>query len=221
LTGNQSYVAAGNCGSLLGLPGDRNGGPSSFNRGLKRSELLDDVSRFSTQQITRLASKPTLLPDDAILALSNTTGNHFNPLGAQFPDPLQIMLSKELFRPSQLPAVAAEAISEVSRTKNNRDTPLRDNWESILMPLVEFLKLQVRFNTRTRSVELKTSPHTTNASSLQKGADFVSAFLLGFEVQDAVALLRLDDLFVESFQVPDVKMLKGDHLSRAGIKLST
>jgi RNA-binding protein PNO1 len=102
------------------------------------------------------------------------------------------------------------------RCPPHRYTPLRENWENILTPLVDFLKLQVRFNTKTRSVELKTSPHTFDASSLQKGADFVSAFLLGFEVQDAVALLRLDDLFVESFQVTDVKLLKGDHLSRAG-----
>jgi len=101
------------------------------------------------------------------------------------------------------------------RCPPHRYTPLRENWENILTPLVDFLKLQVRFNTKTRSVELKTSPHTLDASSLQKGADFVSAFLLGFEVQDAVALLRLDDLFVESFQVTDVKLLKGDHLSRA------
>lgn len=75
--------------------------------------------------------------------------------------------------------------------------------------------LQVRFNTKTRSVEMKTSAHTIDTGALQKGADFVSAFMLGFEVQDAVALLRLDDLYLESFQVTDVKLLRGDHLSRA------
>ena len=38
---------------------------------------------------------------------------------------------------------------------------------------------------------------------------------MGFDVQDAVALLRIEDLYVDSFQVTDVKMLHGDHLSRA------
>mmetsp|Transcript_10864 Transcript_10864/g.16364 ORF Transcript_10864/g.16364 Transcript_10864/m.16364 type:complete len:248 (+) Transcript_10864:62-805(+) len=101
------------------------------------------------------------------------------------------------------------------RCPAHRYTPLRNDWEAILTPLVEYLKLQVRFNTKTRSVELKTSSYTLDASSLQKGADFVSAYMLGFEVQDAVALLRLEDLFVESFNVTDVKMLRGDHLGRA------
>jgi len=101
------------------------------------------------------------------------------------------------------------------RCPAHRYTPLRETWEQILTPLVEFLKLQVRFNTKTRCVELKTSKHTIDAGALQKGADFVSAFMLGFDVQDAVALLRLDDLYVESFQVTDVKYLNGDHLSRA------
>eukprot|EP00538_Stauroneis_constricta_P005015 CAMPEP_0119552768 /NCGR_PEP_ID=MMETSP1352-20130426/5687_1 /TAXON_ID=265584 /ORGANISM="Stauroneis constricta, Strain CCMP1120" /LENGTH=237 /DNA_ID=CAMNT_0007599061 /DNA_START=51 /DNA_END=761 /DNA_ORIENTATION=+ len=101
------------------------------------------------------------------------------------------------------------------RCPPHRYTPLRDHWEQILTPLVEYLKLQVRFNTKSRSVEMKTSAHTIDVGALQKGADFVSAFMMGFEVQDAVALLRLDDLYVESFKVTDVKLLKGDHLSRA------
>ena len=108
------------------------------------------------------------------------------------------------------------------RCPPHRYTPLRNNWDKILPPLVEHLGLQVRFNTKTRSVEMKSNPNPENGAkggagsgSIQKGADFVTAFMLGFEVQDAVALLRLDDLYVDTFQVTDVKLLKGDHLSRA------
>jgi len=97
----------------------------------------------------------------------------------------------------------------------HRYTPLRKAWMQLYTPIVEHLKLDVRMNPRNRCVEIKTSQHTEDVDTLQKAADFVRAYLLGFEVVDAVALLRVEDLFVDTFQVTDVKILKGDHLSRA------
>lgn len=96
----------------------------------------------------------------------------------------------------------------------HRMTPLKTNWMAILQPLVEHMKLQVRMNVKRRCVELRTSEHTQDVGALQKAADFLKAFMLGFSVDDAIALLRLDDLFVETFEVHDVKRLQGDHLSR-------
>lgn len=88
-------------------------------------------------------------------------------------------------------------------------------WIRIYPPLVEHLKLQVRMNVKTNSVELRTSSSTTDTGALQKGEDFVKAFTLGFDVDDAIALLRLDDLYIETFEIKDVKSLSGDHLARA------
>ncbi|XP_077302863.1 RNA-binding protein pno1 [Arctopsyche grandis] len=97
----------------------------------------------------------------------------------------------------------------------HRYTPLKEKWTQIITPIVEHLLLRVRFNLRTRNVEIKIGPETIDIANLQKGADFVKAFVCGFEVEDALALLRLDDLFVESFEIKDVKTLRGDHLGRA------
>jgi len=97
----------------------------------------------------------------------------------------------------------------------NRFNPLKDNWMKVYTPVVDYLKLQIRFNLKSRNIELKTCAETAEISSLQKAADFIRAFCLGFEIEDALALVRLDDLFLETFEVTDVKPLKGDHLSRA------
>lgn len=76
--------------------------------------------------------------------------------------------------------------------------------------------LAVRMNVKSRAVELRTSNHTTEPGALQKGEDFVRAFaVMGFDVEDAIALLKLDDLYIETFEIKDVKNLTGDHLSRA------
>jgi len=97
----------------------------------------------------------------------------------------------------------------------HRYTPLKLNWLKLVEPIVEHLHLQVRHNLKTRNVEIKVCKETTDIGALQKAADFIRAFTLGFDVDDALALIRLDELFLESFQVTDVKPLKGDHLARA------
>jgi RNA-binding protein PNO1 len=96
-----------------------------------------------------------------------------------------------------------------------RITPLKESWMKIFSPIVEQLQLQIRFNIKARQVEIRMSKDTPDISNLQKGADFVRAFICGFEVEDALALIRLDDLFIEGFEVKDVKTLQGDHMSRA------
>jgi len=134
------------------------------------------------------------------------------------------------------PPIKKERLADGSEVRkipvpSHRYTPLKENWMKIFEPIVEHLKLQVRpavenrfvtscssqvrFNLKTRNVEVRTCKDTADATTLQKAADFVRAFVLGFEVEDALALVRLDDLFIDSFQIQDVKTLKGDHLARA------
>lgn len=97
----------------------------------------------------------------------------------------------------------------------HRFSPLKASWAKIYQPLVEHLHLQVRMDVRGKKVQIRTCKQTTDPGAIQKGADFLRAFTLGFDIDDAVALLRLNDLFIETFEVKDVKSLTGDHLSRA------
>eukprot|EP00918_Siedleckia_nematoides_P069404 GHVU01151416.1.p1 GENE.GHVU01151416.1~~GHVU01151416.1.p1 ORF type:complete len:221 (+),score=30.50 GHVU01151416.1:48-665(+) len=120
-----------------------------------------------------------------------------------------------------LPPVSGDKISGVKKdfrkvpVPQHRYTPLKENWMKIFTPVVEQLNLQIRFNLKTRNVEIKTCKETKDIGSLQKADDFVRAFTLGFDIEDSLALVRLDDLYLESFEVTDVKPLKGDHLGRA------
>lgn len=172
--------------------------------------------------------------------------------------------SAPIFDAAPASAVRGSLKSETRRLPipPHRFSPLKKDWVNIFGPLTEILGLQVRMNVPRKAVEirvrlyyhycicrlgayllflcLQTSKHTKEIGALQKGADFVKAFALGFDVnvcfwlvylpyilcsklypmQDAIALLRLDDLYLDSFEIKDVKTLHGDHLSRAIGKLS-
>ena len=63
--------------------------------------------------------------------------------------------------------------------------------------------------------EVRSSPTTTDPWALRKCEDFLKAYICDFELQDAIAMLRLEDLYLETFLIKDVKAnLHGDHLSR-------
>lgn len=78
----------------------------------------------------------------------------------------------------------------------HRFSPIKAAWPKIYPPLCEHLQLQVRMNIKNKAVELRNSRVTTDPGALQKGEDFLRALTLGFDVDDAIALLRLDDLYV-------------------------
>jgi len=121
----------------------------------------------------------------------------FQPLGKQDVQKGQ----KALYRKVNIPA--------------HRMSPLKEHWMALYEPVTKQMKIDMRMNLKLKKVELKTRDDTEDESALQKSADFVQAFVLGFEIQDAVALLRLDDLYLECFEDKDVKQtLRGEHMSR-------
>lgn len=101
-----------------------------------------------------------------------------------------------------LPAAAVQSTTLKSETRRipippHRMTPIKKDWINIFSPLTEILGLQVRMNVHRRCVEIRvctrppfgsmpdsrqTSKHTKDIGSIQKGADFVKAYALGFDV---------------------------------------
>ncbi|KAF6168320.1 hypothetical protein GIB67_018160 [Kingdonia uniflora] len=67
-------------------------------------------------------------------------------------------------------------------------------------------------NLKTQHIELKTMKNTSghNLVTLRKCADFVHTFMLGFDIKDALRVLRSDQVYVHSFNVKYVKVLKGN-----------
>jgi len=64
-------------------------------------------------------------------------------------------------------------------------------------------------------VEIRTCEYTTDVGAIARAEEYAKAFVIGYSLEDASALLRLDGLYLETFLVTDIKHLKGDHLARA------
>ena len=101
------------------------------------------------------------------------------------------------------------------KVPHHRFAPIKKMWMEIYTPIVENCKLEIRMNLKTRNIDVRNCPETPDKAILQKAEDFVKAVVAGFEVRDAMALLRMDDIYIDAFEVKDVRgNLAGDNLSR-------
>ncbi|TNJ28310.1 Partner of Nob1 [Giardia muris] len=99
---------------------------------------------------------------------------------------------------------------------SNRVAVLKRSWKEICTPIVTDLLLDVRYNISGRCVELRTNSKTRMPNAIDRANDFIHAITLGFEVQDAMAFLKMDNLYIDSFDITNVRLvLKDDNLSRA------
>jgi len=142
---------------------------------------------------------------------------------------LTISNSMNIDNPNQIKSTILSSILNSDSTNNkivkkeyckvlvpaNRMKPLKENWPTIVKVLVEHMKIQIKMNLKKKCVEIRTSDSTIDPCAIRKCEDFLKAFMCGFELQDAIAMLRLEDLYLETFLIKDVKAnLHGDHLSR-------
>ncbi|KAI9018145.1 hypothetical protein CLU79DRAFT_761928 [Phycomyces nitens] len=169
------------------------------------------VSKSTQKEEQKLATKG----DDVIIDASTLSTRNTTEAAEDDDMEVEPTIAKPSFDPTEQNENGVTKGQRRIPIPHHRLSPLKRQWLEIYSPLVEHMKLQVRMNVKTRSVELRTSASTVESSALQKGAEFVKAYALGFEIEDAMALLRLDDIFLDTFEIKDVKTLHGDHLARA------
>ncbi|KAK3024314.1 hypothetical protein RJ639_042996 [Escallonia herrerae] len=103
----------------------------------------------------------------------------------------------------------------------HRLAPLTKAWAEICKVIYEEMKIDIRMNPKKRMVKMRVKADTPDAGNLQKCANFLSAFMLGFEVVDARALLFDDDIRVESFALANLEAAAGEALSDGLARLSS
>merc|ERR1739848_526842 len=77
-----------------------------------------------------------------------------------------------------------------------------------------YLNVDLRMNLFNQEIEIKNKIFTRDFEPLQRAVDFLKAFIMGFNTQDASGLLYSDDVHVESFEIKAIKLIQGAHLIR-------
>lgn len=92
---------------------------------------------------------------------------------------------------------------------------IKEDWMKIYTPIVELGKVQIRMNPRKKTVEMRTCEHTEDPSYLEKSVQFVEAINIGFPIEDAISILKFNDVFLDHFEMSEVKTLRNFHVERA------
>lgn len=185
---------------------------------------LDDSVRPSVSRTTAAEASAAMEADD-MDEDEEDDSILIDPSSLSLPEPVQRIPISSLPGADALsfPAVSHTSTSGLTQRRKvsippHRMTPLKRDWIKIYGPLVEECGLQVRMNLKRRWVEMKvrstcafgsreewgaksrpplqTSKHTPSPSSLTRASDFLAAYALGFSAEDAIALLRLEELYV-------------------------
>lgn len=92
---------------------------------------------------------------------------------------------------------------------------IKQEWLNIYTPIIEYGKLQIRFNSKMRTIDLRTCSSTPDAALIDRAACFIKAIVDGFRVSDAMAIMKFRDVFTETFELHEIRKMKNTHLSRA------
>ncbi|CAA0822454.1 RNA-binding KH domain-containing protein [Striga hermonthica] len=195
-----------------------------------RSNARKDDSMYDTARIvlkmkyvsiTMTGRRPSLLlgPLPAVITTGKSTEV---PSEIKSMDPETKLPKKPNFDPLKAHELTEGGQPEFRKVyvPAHRLKPLENAWKEIYNLIYKVMKVDIRMNLKARRVELKNKPETPDIGHLQRCADFVHAFVLGFEFRDAESMLKCDELYVDSFEIRDVKSLRGEHLSRAVGRLS-
>ena len=90
----------------------------------------------------------------------------------------------------------------------HRMNALKESWTVFYDALSSML--MIRFNPKLKLIELRGKDELL----LNKVRDAVKAFNSGFSMEDAMLMVRMDDMYLFSFHIKDVKTLNGEHFSR-------